>query len=105
MRDEGRAFLLHLLDAPVEMTLLHLELGDAVAEQTADAIGAFVHGDVVAGARELLRRRESRRSTADDGDALAGLAIGQDRRDVTVVPRVVDDLDLDLLDRDGRFAD
>ena len=38
----------HLRDAPVEVALLHLELGDAVAQQAADAIGALVDGDVVA---------------------------------------------------------
>ena len=45
-----RAFGLHLRDAAVEVALLHLELGDAVAQQPADAVGALEHGDVVAGA-------------------------------------------------------
>ena len=45
---------LHLLDATVEVTLLHLELGNAVAQQAADAIGTLEHHDVVARPRELL---------------------------------------------------
>ena len=44
----------HLLQAPVDMTLLHLELGDAVAQQSADTVRSLVHGDVVAGAGQLL---------------------------------------------------
>ena len=36
---------LHLREAPVEDALLHLELGDAVAQQAADAVGALEHGD------------------------------------------------------------
>ena len=50
----------HLLDAAVEVPLLHLELGDAVSQQPTDAIGAFVDHDVVTGARELLRGGEAR---------------------------------------------
>ena len=36
---------LHLLEAAVEVALLHLELGDAVAEQPADAVGPLEHDD------------------------------------------------------------
>ena len=39
---------------PVEVALLHLELGDAVAQQAADAVGALEHEHVVAGAGQLL---------------------------------------------------
>ncbi len=87
------------------MALLHLELGDAVAQQPADAVGALEHHDVVTGARELLRGREARRSGADDGDALARLHVGDLRRDPPFGPRAVDDLDLDLLDRDRVLVD
>ena len=45
---------LHLLEATVEVPLLHLELGDAVAEQPADAVGPLEHDDAVAGPGELL---------------------------------------------------
>jgi hypothetical protein len=47
---------LHLLEPPVDVALLHLELGDAVAQQAADAVGALEHHDVVPGAGELLGR-------------------------------------------------
>ncbi|CAB4847085.1 unannotated protein [freshwater metagenome] len=49
----------HLLETAVEMPLLHLELGDAVAEEAADAIGTLEHRDRVTGASELLRGRET----------------------------------------------
>ena len=39
--DELDAFGLHLLHAPVDPVLLHLEVGDAVAQQAADAVGSF----------------------------------------------------------------
>ena len=53
---------LHLRDAAVEVALLHLELGDAVAQQPADAVGALEHRDGVAGAGELLRGGEPGRA-------------------------------------------
>ncbi len=56
----------HLLEAPIDEVLFELEVGDAVAKQPADAIVALEHGDVVAGARELLRGREPRGAGADD---------------------------------------
>ena len=34
---------LHLVEAAVEVALLHLELGDAVAQQAADAVGPLEH--------------------------------------------------------------
>ena len=69
---ELHAFGRHLLEAAVDEVLLHLEIRDAVAQQSADAVGLLEHGDVVAGAGQLLRGRQSRRTGADDRDALAG---------------------------------
>ena len=91
----------HLLEPAIEVALLHLELGDAVAQQAADAVGALEHHDVVAGAGELLRGREPGGPGADHGDALARSAPSGSRGvDPALVPRAVDDLDLDLLDGD-----
>ena len=89
---------LHLGDAPLEVALLHLELGDAVAQQPADAIGALEHDRVVAGACQLLSGGKTGRTGADHDDALAGLDARQLRLDPALVPRPIDDLDLDLLD-------
>ena len=65
------AFESHLLEAAIEVLLLHLELGNAVAKQPADAIGALEDHDVVPGACQLLRGGETRRPRADHRDALA----------------------------------
>ena len=55
------------------MPLLHLEVGDAVAEQAADAVGALEDGDGVPGAGELLRGGQAGGPGADDRHRLAGL--------------------------------
>src|SRR5690606_18953720 len=102
---EPGAFGGHLREAPVEVALLHLELGDAVAEQAADAVGALVDGDVVPGAGELLGGGEAGRAGADDGDLLAGAHGGRLRADPALLPSPVDDGDLDVLDGDGGLVD
>ena len=56
-------------EAAIEDRLLHLEVGDAVAEQAADAVGALEHRDAVAGLVQLLGRGEARRARADDRHA------------------------------------
>ena len=87
------------------MALLHLELGDAVAQQPADAVGPLEHDDVVPGARELLRGGQTGRARADDRDLAAGPHGRHHRRDPPFRPRPFDDLDLDLLDGDRVLAD
>ena len=70
---EDHALALHLRDAAVDVMLLHLEVGNAVAQKPA-GLGEFLeHMHVVAGAGELLRAGEAGRPRADDGDLLAGL--------------------------------
>jgi hypothetical protein len=54
------------------VALLHLEVGDAVAQQAADAVVALEDRDGVARARQLLGGGESGRTGADDRDGLAG---------------------------------
>ena len=71
---ERHALGLHLLDAAVDVRLLHLEVGDAVAQQAADAVVLLEHRHRVAGARQLLRRGQARRAGADHRHLLAGLA-------------------------------
>ena len=59
---EHGALAAHLVQAPVEVLLLHLELGDAVAQQAADLVRALVDRDRVAGAGQLLGDREAGRA-------------------------------------------
>ena len=56
------AFGFHLIEASVEDSLLHLELGDAVPEQTAGTVCLFVNCNPMSGAIELLRGGEACRT-------------------------------------------
>ncbi len=51
---EGHALGRHLVHAAVDQVLFHLEVGDAVAQQAADAVLLLEQRHVMAGARELL---------------------------------------------------
>ena len=62
---------LHLSQAALQMALLHLEFGNAIAEQPANAIRALIDGDRVAGAGQLLRSGEPGRTRADHRNGLA----------------------------------
>ena len=84
---EAGALGLHLVEARLEVLLLHLEVGDAVAQQAADAVVALVDGDGVAGARELLGGGEAGGAGADDGDGLAGEALRRVRLHPAVLRR------------------
>ena len=97
---ELRALRPHLLQAALEDALLHLELGDPVAQQAPDAVGPLEHDDVVAGAGQLLRGGEPGRPGADDGDLLAGALPGGLRHGPALGEGAVGDLHLDLLDGD-----
>ena len=102
---EDDAFRLHLFEAAVDEALLHLELGDAVAEEAADAVVALEDGDVVAGAAELLGGGEASGPGADDGDAALGALLRRLGVDPALAPGALDDADLDLLDGDGVVVD
>jgi hypothetical protein len=56
--------------------LLHLEVGNAVAQQAAGPGVLLEEMNLMAGARQLLRAGEAGRAGADDGDLLAGLCGG-----------------------------
>ena len=85
---------LHLLEAAVEVALLHLELGDAVAQQAADAVGPLEDDDRVAGAgRAAAAAARPAGPGADDGDRLAAcVATGISGVTQPSAQRAVDDL-------------
>ena len=95
----------HLRDAPVEVPLLHLELGDAVAQQPADAIGALVDGHVVTGARSCCAAASPAGPEPTTATRLPVFVSATTGATPALFPRAVDDLDLDLLDRDRRLVD
>src|SRR5947199_308159 len=67
-RLETHAALLHELEPAVDEALLHLELGNAVAQEAADPVVTLEDGHEMAGAVELLGGGESGRARADDRD-------------------------------------
>ena len=79
----------HLFQAPVEHALFQLEVGNAVAQQAADAVVFFKYGDVVPGAIQLLRGGQARRAGAHHGNALAGAGLGNLRLDPALFPGAV----------------
>ncbi len=60
--------------APLDHALLQLEVGNAVDEQTADAVVAVIDMDLVALAAKLFRRGKPARARAEDADRLPELA-------------------------------
>ena len=102
---EDGALAAHLLEPPVEVLLLHLELGDAVAQQPADLVGALVDRDRVAGPGQLLGGGQAGRAGADHRDGAAREPLRRLRPDQAGLPRLVDDRDLDVLDRDRVLVD
>ncbi len=96
---------LHLLDAAIDMALLELEVGNAVAQQAAGALVLLVEMHLMAGARELLRAGEPGGAGADHGDALAGLHRRRLGLDPALLPGAVDDRAFDRLDGDRRVLD
>src|SRR5215467_396831 len=104
-RPEPHAGLLHQREAAVDEALLHLELGNAVAQQPADPIVTLEHGHQVPGAVELLGGGEAGRARAHHGDCLAGAGRRSLDADPALVERALDDRDLDALDRNRIVVD
>ena len=99
------AFGFHLLDAAIDVRLLQLEIRNAIAQQATHTIALFEDHDIMSDARELLRRGQTGRAGADDGDALAGLDLRRLRHDPALLPAFIDDRMLDRLDADRLGVD
>src|SRR5580704_12923982 len=99
------AFGLHLLDTAVDVALLHLEVWNAIAQQTARLGVLLIEVNLVADTRELLGASETRRTRPDDGDRLAGLAIGGLWPYPSFLEGAVDDRAFDGLDGHRRVLD
>ncbi len=78
---ERHAFGFHLRHAALDDVFLHLEVGDAVAQQAAGLRTLLEDMHLVASARELLRGRKASGARADNGHALAGALLRRLRLD------------------------
>ena len=95
---EDRAFGFHLLDAPVDVVLLHLEVGNAVAQKPARPGVPLEHVHLMTSARELLGAGEPGRAGADHRNLAAGLFGRRFGEDPAFLPGAVDDRAFDRLD-------
>ena len=88
----------HLFQPAVENVFFQLEVGDAVAQQSAQPIVLLEHDHLVPLAGQLLRGGQPGRPRADDGHSLAGLLLRPQRLDPILGERPLGNLVLDLLD-------
>src|SRR5262249_1207067 len=95
----------HLFDEASDEVLLHLEVGNAVAQKPADPIIALEHGYVVPLARELLGSREPGGAGAHDRDLLPRPYRRHHRLHEPLFEGLIDDRALDVLDGDGLALD
>src|SRR4051812_46348497 len=95
---ERHAFHIHLRHAVIDVILLHLEVGNAVAKQAA-GLGVFLeYVHVVAGAGELLRAGHAGGTRAHDRDFPSGLDRGRLGLDPALLDGTVGDRAFDRLD-------
>src|ERR1700686_282889 len=95
----------HLLKAAIDDVLLQFELGNAIAQQSTDAIGFFVNHNRVPGATQLLRRSQSCRSRTDDRYFLSGANLRRLGSNPTLQKSALHNIFFVLLDRDWRLVD
>ena len=98
MEDDALAF--HLLHAAVDVVLLHLEVGDAVAQQAAGLGLTLIDMHIMPGTGELLGGGKAGRAGAHHCHALAGAHLRGLGLHPAHLPRLVGDGLLDGLDGD-----
>ncbi len=99
------SLFLHDLHSAIDEAFFKLEVGDSVHQQSADAVGPFKNRDGMPGLVELRRARQPRRAGADDGDLFPRAFFRRLGFDPSLLERVFDDAQLDVLDRDGFIVD
>ena len=97
-RANRHAFGLQLFSAAVDVRFFHLEVWNAVAQQTANAVVFLKQSDVVTDARKLLCSGHAGRARPHHGHFFARLVFRQLRCDPSFRPSTVNDGVLDRLD-------
>ena len=90
---------------PVNQTFVEFEIGDAIAQQAADAITLLEHRDRMSGPRQLLCRGQAGRPGANHGNFLSALMTRRLRCNPAVLACLVDDGALDGLDANRVLLD
>ncbi len=93
------------LEAAVQDVLAQLEVGDAVAEQATDPVGALEDGHRVPGAIELIGGSQPGRAGSDDGHRPPGALVRWAWRGPALRKGTLDDGGLDGLDGHGWLVD
>ena len=81
----------HLCQTQLQVLLFHFEVGDAVTQQSADAVVTLEHGNGVPGTRQLLGSGQSSRAGTNDRDGFTGQTSGRLRLHPSLGERLVDD--------------
>ena len=102
---EGHAFGLHLLHPPIDVVLLHLEVGNTVTQQAAGLGVLLIDVNIVTGAGKLLGAGQAGRASAHHSHALAGQPVRQLRLDPAFHPASIDDRAFNGLDGDRLIDD
>lgn len=89
------------IDTSVDRILLELHIGNAVHEQPPDSVGTLKDRHLVPHLIQLIRGRQPRRTGANHGHCHAGPFLGNAGHDEPLVPSVVHDGILDVLNGDG----
>src|SRR5215475_1094481 len=90
IRDKSDALLSHEIDAPPDDSLIELHVGNAVHEQTTNAIGALVHGHPVPSTVQLRRASEPRGAGTNHSYLFSGTFFRRLRFDPALRKTVVD---------------
>ncbi len=104
IRHEADAFGSHQVDTALHDRFVQLHGRNAVHQESADPVGAFIDGHVMARLVQLGCGGQPRRARADDGHAFAGPFFRRGRNDPAFFETFVDDRLLDRFDR-YRLAD
>ena len=88
---KNNPFSLHLLNPAVNMDFFHLEIGNTVTQQAADAVIFFKQCHVMASARQLLGCSHTCWAGAYDSDFFPGFMLGQLGLDPAFSPSAIND--------------
>src|SRR5438067_4142301 len=105
IRFENNSLFRHEVEPPLHNPLLQFEIGNAVGQQSADAIGSFKYGHRVTRSIQLSRTGEARWTRADDSYLLTRSDFGRLRTHPALPEGMRNQAELDLLDGDWIVVD